>query len=134
MTRQTSDDSRETTSFKIADQKIDHLLKRLAAKNVCPCCTARALVYHAASEAEREIAPTCARTTHQRPSLPPRQRSIDGSGSAMPARIETAANSGCGSIGGAVMSDGFEPGCAPIRRRKSWGSASGYDKDFRECR
>jgi|SRR6516162_8802478 hypothetical protein len=49
------DDGRETTSFKIADQKIENLLKRLSDKNVCPCCTARALAYHAASMAEHEM-------------------------------------------------------------------------------
>jgi hypothetical protein len=52
MVIQTPDDGRETTSFKIADQKIENLLKRLADKNVCPCCTARALAFHAAAEAE----------------------------------------------------------------------------------
>jgi hypothetical protein len=36
------DDRRETASFKIADQKIGNLLKRLNEKNVCGCCTARA--------------------------------------------------------------------------------------------
>jgi len=39
------DDGRETTSFEIADQKIENLLKRLAAKDVCPCCTARARIW-----------------------------------------------------------------------------------------
>jgi hypothetical protein len=52
MTIQTPDDGRETASFKIADRKIENLLKRLHNKNVCPCCTARALAYHAASLAE----------------------------------------------------------------------------------
>jgi len=55
MTIQTPDDGRETASFKIADQKIENLLRRLRDKNVCPCCTARALAYHAASEAEHEM-------------------------------------------------------------------------------
>lgn len=56
MTRQTPDDGRGyTASFKIADEKIDNLLKRLANKNVCPCCTARALAFHAASEAEHAM-------------------------------------------------------------------------------
>jgi hypothetical protein len=52
MTMQTLDDRRETASFKIADQKIGNLLKRLDDKNVCPCCTARALAFHAAAIAE----------------------------------------------------------------------------------
>jgi len=52
MTRQTPDDRRETASFKIADRKIENLLRRLADKNVCPCCVARALAYHSASLAE----------------------------------------------------------------------------------
>jgi hypothetical protein len=39
-------------AFKVADQKIENLLKRLNDKNVCPCCTARALALHAASMAE----------------------------------------------------------------------------------
>jgi hypothetical protein len=55
MTIQTPDDGRETASFKIADQKIENLLKRLDDKNVCPCCTARALVFHAASLAEQQM-------------------------------------------------------------------------------
>ena len=55
MTIQAPDDGRETASFKIADQKIENLLRRLRDKNVCPCCTARALAYHAASEAEHEM-------------------------------------------------------------------------------
>jgi hypothetical protein len=49
MTLQTPADGRETTSFKIADQKIENLLRRLNDKSVCPCCTARALALHAAS-------------------------------------------------------------------------------------
>jgi queuine/archaeosine tRNA-ribosyltransferase len=52
MTIQTPDDVRETASFKIAEQKIENLLKRLHDKCVCPCCTARALTYHGASMAE----------------------------------------------------------------------------------
>jgi hypothetical protein len=55
MSTQTLDDGRETPSFKIADQKIESLLKRLLDKNVCPCCTARALAFHAASLAEHEL-------------------------------------------------------------------------------
>jgi hypothetical protein len=46
---------RETTSFKIADQKIKNLLRRLQDKHVCPCCTARALTYHAAFMAEQQM-------------------------------------------------------------------------------
>ena len=46
MSAPASDDRRETASFKIADQKINNLLRRLRDKNVCPCCTARALTYH----------------------------------------------------------------------------------------
>jgi hypothetical protein len=46
------DDPRETHSFKVADQKIENLLRRLRDKNVCGCCTARALTYHAVSMAE----------------------------------------------------------------------------------
>ena len=55
MTIQTPDDGRETASFKIADQKIENLLKRLHDKRVCPCCTARALTYHGASMAEHTM-------------------------------------------------------------------------------
>ena len=55
MTIQTPDDGRETTSFKIADQKIENLLKRLHDKRVCPYCTARALTYHGASMAEHTM-------------------------------------------------------------------------------
>jgi hypothetical protein len=44
-----------TPSFKIADQKIENLLKRLHDKNVCPCCTARALAFYAASVAEHAM-------------------------------------------------------------------------------
>jgi hypothetical protein len=50
-----SDDAPETESFEIADQKIGNLLRRLAAKEVCPCCTARALAYNAADLAEQTI-------------------------------------------------------------------------------
>lgn len=53
--RQTPDDGRETYSFKIADQKIENLLKRLSDKNLCPCCTARALIGHAAFLAEQTL-------------------------------------------------------------------------------
>jgi hypothetical protein len=49
------DDNRETVSFKIADQKIGNVVKRLHDKRVCPCCTARALTYRGASMAEREM-------------------------------------------------------------------------------
>jgi hypothetical protein len=55
MTTQTPDNGRETVSFKIADQKIENLLRRLNDKRVCPCCTARALARHAASLAEHEL-------------------------------------------------------------------------------
>jgi hypothetical protein len=48
-------DERERSSFKIANQKIENLLRRLDDKNVCPCCTARALTYHAAFMAEQEM-------------------------------------------------------------------------------
>ena len=52
MTIQTTDDRLETAGFKIADQKIVNLLKRLHEKSVCPCCAARALTYRAAFMAE----------------------------------------------------------------------------------
>ena len=55
MTDQIPDDVRETASFKIADHKIENLLKRLHDKRVCPCCTARALTYHGASMAEHTM-------------------------------------------------------------------------------
>ena len=55
MTTKTPDDVRETASFKIADRKIENLLKRLHDKNVCPCCAARALAFHAASLAENIV-------------------------------------------------------------------------------
>jgi hypothetical protein len=55
MTIQTPDDGHETSSFKLADQKIENLLKRLDNKRVCPCCTARALAYHAAFMAEHTM-------------------------------------------------------------------------------
>jgi hypothetical protein len=58
MTIQTPDNGRETASFKIADQKIENLLKRLNDKRVCPCCAARALAYHAASMAEHTMGST----------------------------------------------------------------------------
>jgi hypothetical protein len=45
----TPDSGRDTSSFEIADQKIGNLLKQLNDKNVCPCCVARALAFHAAS-------------------------------------------------------------------------------------
>jgi hypothetical protein len=43
----------ETTSFKIADRKLEALLERLRRRNVCGCCTARALVYQGASLLEQ---------------------------------------------------------------------------------
>jgi len=55
MTSQIPDDGRETSSFKVADQKILNLLRRLEDKNVCPCCTARALAYHAAAMAVHDM-------------------------------------------------------------------------------
>ena len=55
MTIQTPDDGRETASFKIADRKINNLLKRLNDKRICPCCTARAMTYHAAVVAEHTM-------------------------------------------------------------------------------
>jgi hypothetical protein len=48
MALQTPANGRETSSFKVADQKIENLVKRLNGKNICPCCTARALAMHAA--------------------------------------------------------------------------------------
>jgi hypothetical protein len=41
-------DMTQTTSFEFADEKIKTLVKRLRDKDVCPCCTARALAFHAA--------------------------------------------------------------------------------------
>jgi hypothetical protein len=55
MTNDQDDDVRETASFKIASHKIGNLLKRLSNKNVCPCCSARALTLHAAFLAEDTI-------------------------------------------------------------------------------
>jgi hypothetical protein len=52
MTDTSPDDDHETASFKIADQKITSLLKRLSDRDLCPRCTARALAYHAACLAE----------------------------------------------------------------------------------
>jgi hypothetical protein len=52
------DDSRETESFEIADGKIWNLLRRLAAKNVCPRCAARALACSAADLAEQAMGTT----------------------------------------------------------------------------
>jgi len=49
MTSQVPDSGNETASFKLADAKIVSLRKRLAGKQACPCCTARALAYHAAA-------------------------------------------------------------------------------------
>lgn len=51
--RQTPDDDDETASFKIADEKLCNMRRRLRDKNVCECCTARALAYHAANALER---------------------------------------------------------------------------------
>src|SRR5262245_15148793 len=50
----TSDDD-ETEGFRIADEKIGNLLKRLAERGVCPCCAARALAFHAAALAEDAV-------------------------------------------------------------------------------
>jgi hypothetical protein len=50
----TTDDG-ETASFTIADQKIESLLRRLKAKNVCGHCTARALAFNAATMAEHTM-------------------------------------------------------------------------------
>ena len=55
MTDTSLDDDDETASFRIADQKIGNLLKRLSAKGVCPHCAARALAYRAAYLAEDEM-------------------------------------------------------------------------------
>jgi hypothetical protein len=55
MTNDQDDNVRETTSFKIADRKIESLLRRLEEKNVCPCCTARALAFHAGELAEHSM-------------------------------------------------------------------------------
>lgn len=52
MSLETPDDDRETASFKIADQKIQALLRRLSDKGLCPDCTARALACHAVGFAE----------------------------------------------------------------------------------
>src|SRR5262249_42171414 len=52
MASQTPDDGRETASFKIAYHKIGNVLDRLHDKNVCPCCTSRALTFHAIGMAE----------------------------------------------------------------------------------
>jgi hypothetical protein len=52
----TSDSNSYTpTSFAIADQKIGNLLNRLHDKRVCPCYTARALAFNAASMAELSV-------------------------------------------------------------------------------
>jgi hypothetical protein len=48
-------DDDETEGFKIAHRKIESLLKRLDARGVCSCCTARALVAHAATLAEDAV-------------------------------------------------------------------------------
>jgi hypothetical protein len=55
MTTLPPDNYRESASFKIADQKIDNLLRRLHDKNVCPCCTSRALTFHAVCMAEQTL-------------------------------------------------------------------------------
>lgn len=49
------DDRRETDSFRIAERKIGNLLRRLDEKNVCGCCTARALMYRAIFETEQTM-------------------------------------------------------------------------------
>ena len=54
MTIQTPDDRLETDSFNIADRKVWKLLQRLKEKQVCPCCAARAMAYHAAWLAEQQ--------------------------------------------------------------------------------
>jgi len=46
------DDGVVTEGFRIADQKIGNLLKRLSDKGLCPDCTARALACHAVGFAE----------------------------------------------------------------------------------
>jgi hypothetical protein len=48
-------DNDETPDFKTADQKIFSLTNRLVDKGMCPCCTARALAYHAMSLAKCAI-------------------------------------------------------------------------------
>jgi hypothetical protein len=45
-------DDGETESFRVADEKIGNLLKRLDERGLCPDCTARALVMHAVGFAE----------------------------------------------------------------------------------
>ena len=50
-----TDDFDETLSFKIVDQKLHNLLKRLHDKNVCGCCVSRALTYHGAHLAEQTM-------------------------------------------------------------------------------
>jgi hypothetical protein len=54
MTKQTPED-RKTANFRVADQKIQNLLKWLGDQNVCPCCTARALAWNAADMAAEHM-------------------------------------------------------------------------------
>jgi hypothetical protein len=49
------DNDDETPDFKTADRKTGNLLDRLADKGLCPCCVARALMFHAASLAEYSV-------------------------------------------------------------------------------
>jgi hypothetical protein len=58
MTIQARDSLRETTSFKLADQKIDNVLRQLNNMRVCPCCMARALAYNAATVAGHTMGST----------------------------------------------------------------------------
>ena len=58
MTIQARDSLRETTSFKLADQKIDNVLRQLNNMRVCPCCMARALAYNAATVAVHTMGST----------------------------------------------------------------------------
>jgi queuine/archaeosine tRNA-ribosyltransferase len=56
MTIQTpGDDHRETVGFKIANQKLTNLVKRLADRHICPCCMARALAFHATNLAKHDM-------------------------------------------------------------------------------
>ena len=54
-TNEPADDFTETASFKIADQKVCNLIKRLHDKRVCPCCTGRALLLNGAWLVEEMI-------------------------------------------------------------------------------
>ena len=44
MTIQTPDDRRETRSYRYAERRITHLVDKLQAKGICPCCDGRALM------------------------------------------------------------------------------------------